>query len=262
VPVPDDDSMDLTDGDAVGNDEGVAKNLAEKVAHIAQLDACVFEFPGKQEQHCKLVAERDELKARLEATKSPISRGRASKKLMDKAKAAFEKAESSFTASKQRMAKAIADETSQQEKHGADMRAAELLVAEHEGAWAEASQQVADKVAKEARQPAKAAEVSGLPARDELPIPPGNDVEAWGIVARMRATREAAQLEQLEYDTLMRDRAKAAPAAPPAAAPAAGEQPVQAPGGAGLQPSDTELAKDKSLPARSTGRASPYGTSG
>jgi hypothetical protein len=250
--------MDLTDGDPAGSDEGVAKLLADKIAHITQLDACTFELPNALELRAKLVAERDELKARVEAAKSPLSRVRAARKLADKAKAALEKAESSFTASKLRMAKAVADESALQEKHGADMRAAELLVAEHEGAWAEASQQMADKAAKLAKVP-----VVTVPlAVCVLPTPSGDDKELCAIVLKMAAAIEARNLEhqqqQREYDAIMQGRIEAAIAASSSAAAASG--PVQDPASPTLQPSATEVAKTSGK--GSAGRASPYGAGG
>jgi hypothetical protein len=254
-----DDDMDLSAGAGVDT----AKELKEVLADLAGFEAMQRVYPGIEEKKLELAAERDRLKAVLSNAKPPGTRLWAAKKQLETHVAARDKAASGHLASLAKMAKQLEEhekimqlERAKQEVLCNEMCAQEVLISEQSAIVAEASQQIADKNAKDAKLPAKTETLLAGAALPLVAVIPGDDA---GLVrqAAIQAHRAAGLALEQDHEKRSSEFVPAAPA--PAAADASAQQPPIAEGG--LQPSEAELAK-QNPPARTAGRASPYGPIG
>jgi hypothetical protein len=261
VEVVQDDDMDVSVGEAAGGDVDTAKELAEVVAELAGLGALKRIYPGLNEEKIKLAAERDRLKAVLSSAKPPSTRLWAAKKQHEKHVVLRDKAASSHLASVARMAKQLEEhekfmqkEREQQETFCVEMCVQEEHISAQIALVAEASQQIADKNAKDAKLPTKVEIPLAGAVLPVVVVTPGDDAGLVRVAA-LQAHRDL--LLAMEQDHAKQSR-EFVPAAPAAADASAQQAP---PAAGGLQPSEAELAK-QNPPARTAGRASPYGPIG
>jgi hypothetical protein len=263
VEVSNDDDVEMSTGDV-----DMAKELAEVEADLATFEAIKrTACPGRDDLKKFLVAERDRLKAALSSAKPPNTRLWAAKRQHEKHVALRDKAASSHVASLARMAKQLAEhekfmqnERDQQEKFCEEMCAQEVHIAAQCAIVAEASQQMADKNANDAKLPTKEALLVGV--HPPIVVTPGDDA-GLARAAALQAHRALGLAMEQEHAKQSREFVAAVPPVAPPAVHAATEVSAQPapPAAGGLQPSDAELAK-QCPPAKNAGRASPYGPTG